>query len=104
VPQIDIFTMLGSGQWQAYSFSSVFILYIATQSQKNHKLFSATYIICGKNMQLKDRRLPIFVSSKECREPQKVDKHWSRSSGVVQHSDEMCFCTFRLILLHLFSD
>jgi len=30
------------------SFSSLFILDVATYSQKDHKLFSATYILCSK--------------------------------------------------------
>jgi len=33
-----------------YSFSSLFILDVATWSQKNHKLFSAIYILCGKKI------------------------------------------------------
>jgi len=33
-----------------YSFSSLFILYVATESQKDHKLFSATYILCNKKI------------------------------------------------------
>ena len=37
-------------QLRAYSFSSLFILDVATQSQKDHKLFSATYILCGKKL------------------------------------------------------
>ncbi len=37
-----------------------FILDCATWSQKDHKLFSAIYIVCSKkNQQLKDRRFPI---------------------------------------------
>jgi len=35
-------------QWGAYSFSSLFILDIATESHKDHKVFSATYILCNK--------------------------------------------------------
>ena len=34
-------------QWKAYGFSSMFILDVATKSQKDHKLFSATYILCS---------------------------------------------------------
>ncbi len=42
-------------RWQAYSFSSFFISDVTSQSQKDHKLFSATYILCRKkNWQLKD--------------------------------------------------
>ena len=37
-------------QWQAYTFSSMFILDVATKSQKDHKLFSATYILCSKKI------------------------------------------------------
>jgi len=33
--------------FDAYSFSSLFILDVATQSQKDHKLFSTTYILCN---------------------------------------------------------
>jgi len=32
-------------KWQAYSFSSMFILNVATSSQKDQKLFNATYIL-----------------------------------------------------------
>jgi hypothetical protein len=35
--------------WGAYSFSSSFVLDVATESQKDHKLFSATFILCNKN-------------------------------------------------------
>jgi hypothetical protein len=35
-------------QMGAYSFSSLFLLDVATESQKVHKLFSATYILCNK--------------------------------------------------------
>ena len=34
-------------EWQAYTFSSMFILDVASKSQKDHKLFSATYILCS---------------------------------------------------------
>ena len=37
-------------QWQAYSFSLLFILDVATKSQKNHKLLSATYSLCNKKI------------------------------------------------------
>jgi len=37
-----------SEQWQAYSFSSLFMSDVATKSQKDHKLFSATYNLCSK--------------------------------------------------------
>ena len=35
-------------EWQAYAFSSMIILNVATKSQKDHMLFSATYILCCK--------------------------------------------------------
>jgi len=35
-------------EWRAYSFSSLFILDVTTLSQKDHKLFSTTYILCSK--------------------------------------------------------
>ncbi len=35
-------------KWLHYSFSSLFILDVATLSQKDHKLFSAPYILCSK--------------------------------------------------------
>ncbi len=34
----------------ACSFSSLFILDVATQSQKDHKLFSTTYNLCSKKI------------------------------------------------------
>ncbi len=38
-------------QWGAYSFSSsMFILDVATKSQKDHKLFSAIYNLCSKKI------------------------------------------------------
>ena len=41
--------------------SSLFILDVTTYSQKDHKIFSATYILCSKkNRQLLDIRFPIF--------------------------------------------
>ena len=36
-------------KWQVYSFSSLFISDVATLSQKDHKLFSATNILSNKN-------------------------------------------------------
>ncbi len=39
------------GQWGAFSFtSSLFILDVTTQSQKDHKLLSATYNLCSKKI------------------------------------------------------
>ncbi len=35
-------------QWQADAYSSLFTLDVAIKSQINHKLFSATYILCSK--------------------------------------------------------
>jgi len=35
--------VIAEKQWQAYSFSSLFILDVATKSRKDHKLLSATY-------------------------------------------------------------
>ncbi len=35
-------------QWGDDAFSSLFILDVPTESQKDHKLFSATYILCSK--------------------------------------------------------
>ncbi len=35
-------------QWGAYSSTSLFILDVATQSQKDHKLFTTTYNLCSK--------------------------------------------------------
>ena len=40
-------------QWRAYAFSSMFILDVAPKSQKDHKLFSAPYILCIKNYAFK---------------------------------------------------
>ncbi len=37
-------------QWGAYSFSLLFVLDVATKSQKDHKAFSATYNLCSKKM------------------------------------------------------
>jgi len=37
----------------AYSFSSLFILDVATKSQKDHKLFSATFNLWSKEMAIK---------------------------------------------------
>jgi len=37
-------------QWGAYSFSSLFILDVATESQKDHKLFSAICNLCSKKI------------------------------------------------------
>jgi hypothetical protein len=37
-------------EWRAYSFSSLFILDVATESQKDHKLFSATYNLCSEKI------------------------------------------------------
>jgi hypothetical protein len=37
-------------KWRDYSFSSLFILDVATKSQKDHKLFSAPYILCSKKI------------------------------------------------------
>jgi len=47
---------------QAHSFSSFFIADVATWSQKDHKLFSATYILCSKRRQKIDRRFPILTN------------------------------------------
>ncbi len=38
---------------EAAFFSSLFILHLVTQSQKDHKLFSATYILCSKKLAIK---------------------------------------------------
>jgi len=47
-------------QWGAYSSTSLFILDVATQSQKDHKLFTTTYNLCSKKKrQWKDVRFPI---------------------------------------------
>jgi len=55
----DSLFFVGTIQWRVYSFSSLFLLAVATKSQKDHKLYSATYILCSKkNGQLKDRRPP----------------------------------------------
>ncbi len=35
-------------QWGADAFSSLFILDVASQSQKDYKVFSATYNLCSK--------------------------------------------------------
>ena len=35
-------------QWEDDTFSSLLILDGATKSQKDHKLFSATYILCSE--------------------------------------------------------
>jgi len=43
----------------AYSFSSLFILDVDTWSQKIHKLFSASYNLCSKNIGNKKTGLPI---------------------------------------------
>jgi len=40
-------------QWQVYFFSSLFILDVANQSQKDHKLFSSTYIYVAKKFPMK---------------------------------------------------
>jgi len=40
-------------QWQAYTFGSLFISDVATSSQKDLKLFSATYILCSKKLAIK---------------------------------------------------
>jgi len=37
-------------KWGAYSFSSLFILDVSTKSQKDHKLFNATYNLCSKKI------------------------------------------------------
>jgi len=37
-------------KWGAYYFSSIFISDVATLSQKHHKHFIATYILCSKNI------------------------------------------------------
>ena len=37
-------------QWWAYAFRSMFILDAATKSQKDHKLFSATYSLWSKKI------------------------------------------------------
>ena len=39
-------------RWQTYAFSSMFILDVTTKSQKDHKLYSATYtcILCSKKI------------------------------------------------------
>ncbi len=37
-------------QWEPTILVSLFILDVATQSQKDHKLFSATYILCNKKI------------------------------------------------------
>jgi len=37
-------------QCRSYSFSSLFILDVATYSQIDHKLFSATHILCSKKI------------------------------------------------------
>ena len=43
------------------------VLDVATMSQKDHKLFSATFILCCKNLQLKDRPIPKFLKRvKKC--------------------------------------
>ena len=39
--------LLSKSKWRAYTFSSMFILDVATKSQKDHKLFSATYTLCS---------------------------------------------------------
>ncbi len=39
--------------WGAFSLSSFFILDVITKSQKDQKLFSATYILCNKQMAIK---------------------------------------------------
>jgi len=45
-------------EWGSYSFSSLFILDVATESQKDHKLFSATYILCNKKIGDKKIKVP----------------------------------------------
>ncbi len=37
-------------QWGVYSFSWLFLLNVTTLSQKDHKLFSATYNLCSKKI------------------------------------------------------
>jgi len=37
-------------KWGAYTFSSLFILDVATLSQKDHKLFITTYNLCSKKI------------------------------------------------------
>jgi len=45
--------LIMSTQWGAYSFNSLFILDVATESPNDHKLFSATYIFVTKNLAIK---------------------------------------------------
>jgi len=37
-------------QWGAYTFSSLFVLDVATKSQKDHQLFSTAYNLCSKKI------------------------------------------------------
>jgi len=42
-------------QWRAYSFSSLFLSDVTTKSQKDHKLFSVTYILQKLAMRRKNK-------------------------------------------------
>ena len=56
----------------------MFILDVAIKSQKDHKLFSATYILCSKkNLQLKYRRLPIKEVNEKSLNLSFVLSNWS---------------------------
>jgi len=49
-------------QWQAYLFSSLFILGVATESQMDNKLFSVTYNLCSKKIvNIKIEGSPLFA-------------------------------------------